>query len=114
VKSSASSTPPTGFEQIGPTFDKSLWNNRDFDQRRFRANIVFGRTRDLPESLSREEGNDVDEKPLRAWEEDAWREIEFGQAGVDGVESIGKLVCTSRCGRCQVSLQRIFQEKSIG
>jgi len=48
--------------------------------------------------------NKAEENKLNAWEEDTWRELEFSAR--DSTSSTegrkGGLICTSRCGRCQV------------
>jgi hypothetical protein len=104
------SADPT-FANIGPTFNKSLWKNKQLDMRRFRANIIVG-------SAPGQEG------AVRAWEEETWRDIEFWGDSGDNVQIVdaehdvsmedekafqrerlvrrGGMVCVSRCGRCQV------------
>jgi len=85
--------------------------------------VVVGSSRDLPVEmqddllddagvrggLDRDETNQkgqnkAGENKLNAWEEDTWRELEF--SAPDSISSTegrkGGLICTSRCGRCQV------------
>lgn len=116
-------SPDSTFTNIGPTFNRSLWQDKTLDLRRFRANIIVGRG---PAGL----GDAEDE--LSAWDEEKWRHVEFwGRAGdtvdvvpsgeteAQDVEMIsvdrgkaqaatgtmvkrGGMICVSRCGRCQV------------
>lgn len=100
---------PSSLTDLGPTFDKARWQRRSFDYRRFRANIVVGSSLDLPVEMrgplstetttSRSLADPT--RPALAWEEDSWRELEF--TNDDGTSPRkGGLICTSRCGRCQL------------
>ncbi|GHJ90111.1 hypothetical protein NliqN6_6513 [Naganishia liquefaciens] len=100
------------FANIGPTFNKPVWQKKKLDLRRFRANVIVGSG---PTSSDR----------VQAWEEETWRDVEFwGQAEEDQVQVVegeddvtmntdkaqqvgrfvrrGGMVCVSRCGRCQL------------
>jgi hypothetical protein len=99
---------------LGPTFDKARWHERSFDYRRFRANIIVGSGRDLPLEMQDFDAIRVEEDqspsseesaasaPASAWEEDTWRELEFTNNDGGDTSRKGTLICTSRCGRCQL------------
>lgn len=117
LKASLKPSDDATFANIGPTFDKSLWQKKKLDMRRFRANIIVG-------SGPGQKG------AVAAWEEETWRDIEFWGQALDGVQVVdgesdvcmdvgkmqqgqglvrrGGMVCVSRCGRCQVCLFLVF------
>ncbi|KAI5451183.1 hypothetical protein NCC49_002059 [Naganishia albida] len=93
------------FANLGPTFNKAVWEQKELDIRRFRANVIVGPGQG--------------EKGLNAWYEETWRDVEFwGRKEVDvqgeDVEMVsvnekasgwvkrGGMICVSRCGRCQL------------
>ena len=111
IRDSASDEPPSGLTNLGPTFDKARWRERSFDLHRFRANIIVGSGQDLPlemqDSLMENENTRSESKsseqsaPPAAWEEDTWRKLEFTDNSGSSTRK-GTLICTSRCGRCQL------------